>query len=186
MKDKKLKCEICGNRFSSEEYLEDHFELEHPDNEHKEFKDVEGNFKYGFRYYLNRSAIIGFVIGFLMATAGISGAFFLQDLMKEEVEVTVITCDECSYERFKTATDRMFEANYNEVDYESSKGEDLIAKYDLNYIPGFIFEKNVEEKENFTQVRGALVEFEDAYVISDAGEETAQRFSEGFSLRTED
>lgn len=173
---------MCGKKFSSEEYLEDHFELEHPDIKQIDFEEVNGKLSYGLRKYLNRSAIIGFVIGFLVASAGILGVFFLQDVMKEEVDVTVVTCDECSFERFKTATDRMFEANYNEVDYESTKGEDLIAKYNLNYIPGFIFEKNVKEKDNFTQVRGALVEFEDAYVMSDAGEETAQRFSEGFSL----
>jgi hypothetical protein len=99
-----------------------------------------------------------------------------------EVSITVVTCENCSYNRFTTATDRIFDASYREVDYQSEKGQQIMQKYDIRYVPGFVFSKNVEDAANYTGVAHQLVAFEDAYVLSDTGDEVAQRFSSGFSL----
>lgn len=170
-------CSECGENFTSELYLKEHFKAEHPGKEFKPAKEKAlelPGFEKNFRN--------GVLTGFLAAAVLVLAFQGFQAYNYNPVEVTVVTCDNCSYERFKGATDRYFETEYREVNWNSSRGQELVEKYDINYVPGFVFERDVEEAENFTRVRNALVEFEDAYVMSDQRNEAAQRFSKGFDL----
>ena len=181
--EEKLECPECGKLFGEEETLEEHFELEHDSEPVIEEKGIEIEFP-DFRKYWNRSLSLGFLVGILMTAAAFSG-FLYWDSMdhRQKVPITVVTCDNCTYQQFRTATDRMFRAEYNEVDYDSEEGQRLIQKYNLKHIPGFIFDgPKLEKAENFTRVRNSVVSFEDAYVIPDEGAETAQRLSKGFEL----
>ena len=188
MADKELKCSKCGNHFSSEELLREHFKVKHSDSEFVEPEDGSkiADVTSSLNEHVNYSTLAGFLLGVVITSTSIGGAMFLQDMMKEQTDITVVTCSNCSYERFKTVTDRMFDTNYKEVDYESTRGKKLIEKYNLKHIPGFIYEKSIEDRENFTQVRNSLVKFEDAYVMSDEGEEISQRFSEGIRINNQE
>lgn len=181
-----FECSECGDHFSSEELLKEHFRLEHPDAvyngpavEQFSWKQV----KDAVRPYLNVSFGTGFIIGVLLTSAifGLN-AFLASSGGDVPVTVTVLTCDNCSYDRFQTRTDKMFNAKYREVDYQSEEGQRLIEKYNIRYIPGFIYNKKVEEAENFTRAKSSLVGFEDAYVLSDGEGEAARFLSKGITI----
>ncbi|MBC5792581.1 MAG: hypothetical protein H8Z69_00935 [Nanohaloarchaea archaeon] len=133
--------------------------------------------------YVNRSFGLGLAFGVILSSMILVAGPTVLEESKISVPVTVVTCDNCSYGKFQNATDRMFNADYNEVNYESEKGQELTQKYELNYVPAFIFDRKVENAEAFNRVKPTLVEFEDAYVIPDAGVKVAQRLSEGISLK---
>ncbi|MFB6245683.1 MAG: hypothetical protein ABEJ03_05055 [Candidatus Nanohaloarchaea archaeon] len=172
-------CGECGKKFGSMETLREHHEVEHPGKE----LEVEEE-TYGLSELVpERNFTTGIFFGVLLVVAAFGTAEAYSSLTSDPVEITVVTCGNCSYERFKVATDRLFDVRYTEVNYKSRKGQELIEKYEINYVPGFVFEKEVEERDNVSRVRNALVEFEDAYVMSDRRNRAAQRFSKGFSIR---
>lgn len=179
----KFECPECGKLFGTEETFEEHVDLEHGGEVSVEENQFDIQLP-DFGKYWNRSFGIGFLVGILLTVSAFSG-FLYWDSMdhRQKVPVTVVTCDNCTYQQFRTATDRMFRAEYNEVDYDTEEGQELIERYNLQYVPGFIFEgSKLEQAENFTRVRNSLVSFEENYVIPDEGAETAQRLSKGFTL----
>lgn len=180
----KVECPECGKLFGSEETLEEHVNLEHDGKSSLEDKQFEFKVPSLGRYW-NRSFGLGLLTGVLLTATAFSGYIYWNSLdHSQEVTVTVLTCDNCSYGKFRNATDRMFKTEYREVDFQSSEGQQLIQKYSLNHVPGFIFNgTQLERADNFTRVRNTLGEFEDAYVIPDDRVETAQRLSDGFELK---
>ncbi len=178
-------CPKCGKNFSTDELLQEHARIEHsgPVKPLEEGLQVPAQIA-SLRRFLNMSFFMGLVLGLLISGLALSGFMYWQSLdHRVEVPVTVVTCENCSYGRFINTTDRMFNARYEEVDYQSERGQELIQKYNLNYVPGFIFDDRVEKAEYFARAKPALVEFEDAYVIPDTGLMTAQRLSDGKELR---
>lgn len=195
------RCGECGKNFGSEDTLEKHLEMDHSSSSDIGQEKVDRDLK------PNREQVIGAMLGFLLAALFISGFNYVQeadfetehdfpdikgeigsyynDLAEPTVEITVVTCDNCSYSRFRDETDKLMKTEYREVDYRSKEGKKLIEKYDLSYAPGFIFEKEVEKAENFTRIESVLIEFEDAYVLPAEGVEAAQRMSEGMELEQE-
>ncbi len=183
-------CPECGKKFGTREILEEHSRLEHGSSSILDLVPEKGVDLEDFRSQVSRlrpdsfsSFGYGFLVGLLVALLAFGGFSYYQSLDPGvPVEVTVVTCDNCSYERFRTATDRLFNTRYTEVDYRSERGQELIERYNLKYVPGFIFEPEVEEAENFTRVKSVLVRFEDAYVLPDEGNKAAQRLSSGIVL----
>lgn len=178
MPEQNPECPECGKVFSSEEYLDKHIEVDHG-GEILEVPDESFEFKPDIEE-IDRKFLIGLATGLIVVLALIAGYSYMESM--DRVEITVVTCESCDYSSFRQTTDELFNTNYREVDYQSEEGQQLIEKYDLFYVPGFIFEKEVENRENFTRIRAVLVEFEDAYVLPDKGNEAAQRMSEGISL----
>lgn len=174
--EEEYQCSECGKVFSSEELLEKHSEMEHGHPAIYEVKEFELP-----EIHFNRSQLTGFLLGFLLAF-GLIGGYTVIDNMESTVGITVVTCDNCSYSKFRQTTDQLMKTEYREVDYQSEEGQKLIQKYNLNYVPGFIFDKKLENAENFTEIKSVVVEFDDAYVLPDKGVEAAQRQSEGMSL----
>ena len=192
------RCGECGKNFGSEDILEKHEEIEHDtyakEKRNKNINDLKPD----------REQVIGAFLGFLLAAFFISGVNYVQsaefdvgdtvpnigenlgsyydDITEPTVQITVVTCDNCSYSRFREETNSIMKADYREVDYRSEKGQKLVERYKLNHIPGFIFDSEVERAENFTEIESILVEFEDAYIIPDKGIEAAQRMSDGKEL----
>jgi len=81
----------------------------------------------------------------------------------------------------------MVKTEYNEIDYQSEKGRELIQKHNLKYIPGFLFNaKQLQKAENFSSIEPTLVKSDNAYVIPDEGIEVAQRLSDGKYLDRSD
>lgn len=169
------RCKICQKRFSSEELLERHHEIKH--QEELEIKELEP-FSISDLIYERKAFFAASIILGLFLLAGLT----VQSMGESPVRITVVTCEECDYNEFRETTDPMIPTSYSEVMYNSSEGEKLINRYDLNYVPGFIFSKNIENTENFTRMRSVLVEFDDAYVLPDRGVRAAQRTSEGMAL----
>lgn len=178
MSEKQFKCSECDKVFGEKETLEEHSRLEHGEKPVVEKTRIPVP---NLGKYLNISFGLGLLIGVLLSSAAFSGYLYWDSLdHRTQVPVTVVTCEECEWNRFQESTDRMFRTSYREVDYQSEEGQKLIEEHNLKYIPGFIFDKEkLEQTGNFTAVEPALVEFEDAYVIPDEGVETAQRLSEG-------
>lgn len=184
MTEGKPECPECGKIFGSEETLKEHAEREHGIKgvSMEQSESVLPDLK-NIRQYLNVSLGLGFLIGIVLTSAVFSGYLYWDSLdHRTEVPITVVTCDDCEYDRFVDSTDRMFRADYREVDYQSEEGQELIERYGLNYVPGFIFDSKVTEAEQYYKVEPTLVEVEDAYVIPDRGVEVAQRLSEGIEL----
>ncbi|MFT4867572.1 MAG: hypothetical protein ACI9LV_000173 [Candidatus Nanohaloarchaea archaeon] len=171
------RCSECGKIFGSGDTLLKHWDLEHggieQKNELAEFGIPETS--------LDRESAAGFAIGFLLTAALIGGFVYMQS-QEPAVDITVVTCENCSYGEFRNTTGELFKVNYHEVDYRSEEGQRLVEKYDLYYVPGFIFDREVENRENFTRIESVVVEFDDAYVLPDKGVTAAQRVSEGRSL----
>lgn len=129
------------------------------------------------------SFALGFLTAILFVSIAFTGVNYWNSLdHRKDVTVTVVTCDSCSYEKFRNATDRMFDAQYREVDYSSEKGRRLVEKYNLYYVPGFIFSSEIEKAEAFNRVKPTLVKMDGEYVIPDRDPKVAQRLSSGVSL----
>lgn len=179
------RCPECGKVFSNDELLQEHARLEHA---HAVEPSGDEGFRPGeyletLKKFLNRYFAAGLIVGILLSTAAFSGFIYWQSLdHRVKVPVTVVTCDNCSYGKFRNTTDRMFNTRYREVDYRSEEGQRLIEKYDINYVPAFIFDKKIEKADYFERASPALKEFEDAYVIPDTQLKTAQRLSDGKQL----
>lgn len=183
--DERFHCPECDSYFGSKETFEEHIELEHSGSIEpgEAFSIDTGDLKERLASHLNRSFAIGLVLGLVIASAGFGGYIYWNSLdHRTTVPVTVVTCDNCSYDRFKTATDRIFKTEYKEVDYRSERGQELIQKYNIKYVPAFIFDSKIEEAENFYRVKSILVEFDDAYVLPDRSPRAAQRLSNGTEL----
>jgi len=140
--------------------------------------------------FLNKSFAVGLASGIVLSSIIFSGMLYWDSIdHREPVEITVVSCENCSYDKFSSATDRMFEQRfkeykpvYREVDYRSEKGSNLVKRYDLNYVPGFIYESKISEAENFSIIENTLVEVNGSYVLPDKGIEVAQRLSDGKDL----
>ncbi len=187
MAEERYQCPLCEKYFGSEETFSEHARIEHDTEavdmeEDDPLLDVNGLMA-KIRYNFNRSFLLGLVLGLVVSGAAFSGYTYWESLdHRVEVPVTVVTCDDCSYGEFQNATDRLFNAEYRQVDYQSSEGQELVEKYDLQYIPAFIFDPQVKEAEDFYKVEPVMIEYEDAYVILDRGNLVAQRLSEGIEL----
>ncbi len=189
MAEEKFECPQCGNILGSEDLLKEHVKLEHGSSSHqentREKSQVFDKLSHlrNFRPESRKSFTAGLVVGMLVTGIAFSGFLYWSSLdHRVTVPVTVVTCDNCSYDEFQDATDRMFKARYQEVDYQSEEGQQLIEKYDISYVPAFIFDKKIERAEYFEKVESALVKFEDAYLIPHKRARTAQRLSEGRAL----
>jgi hypothetical protein len=185
--DEDYECPECGKHFGSAETFQAHVDHEHSGELGMQTGSPvdfdTGRLRQRVRENLNRSFAMGLVIGLLIASAGFSGYIYWDSLdHRTTVPVTVVTCDNCSYDKFKTATDRIFKTNYEEVDYQSERGQELVNEYNAKYVPLFIFDKKVDEAENFYRVESILVEFDNAYVLPDRSPRAAQRLSNGTSL----
>ncbi|MFB6190354.1 MAG: hypothetical protein ABEJ91_02170 [Candidatus Nanohaloarchaea archaeon] len=185
--DEDYECPECGKHFGSAKTFQTHVDHEHSGELEMDAgspMDLDTRrIRQRVQENLNRSFALGLIIGLLIASTGFSGYIYWNSLdHRTTVPVTVVTCDNCTWDRFKTATDRIFKTNYKEVDYQSERGQELIRKYNAKYIPMFIFDKKVEKAENFYRVESILVEFEDAYVLPDRSPRAAQRLSNGTSL----
>jgi len=143
-------------------------------------KTIQGQFS-RFGKYANISFGLGLLIGVFLTSTAFSGYMYWDSLdHRTSVPVSVVTCDSCEYDRFREATDKMLKTEYREVDYQSERGQALVEKYGLKYIPGFIFDREqLEKAENFSSMQSTLATAEDAYVIPDEGMEVAQRLSKG-------
>ena len=182
MEEENLECAECGEHLGNEELLREHYHLEHKGKRPRSVKPSHPEYRKFFSKHFNSSTAVGFLLGIMLTSSAIAGGIYVQDYLEEEITVTVVTCENCTYERFKSRTDRMMVTDYKEVDYQSKKGEELIQRYNLTYVPGFIIEKDVEEHENFTQIRNSVIKYDSSYVIRDKRSKVAQRFSEGFKL----
>ncbi len=180
MSEEKFECPECSQVFSTEETLKEHSQMEHG----KETAAGKRLPSFSVKTHLKKSFGTGMLLGILLSSAVFSGYLYWDSMdHRTEVPVTVVTCEECEWSEFRESTDRIFKASYREVDYQSEEGQELIEKYNLKYVPGFIFDREkIEQAENFTKVEPTLVKSEDAYVIPDEGIETAQRLSEGKPL----
>jgi glutaredoxin len=186
MPENRFKCPDCGKVFGEKVTLKEHVEMEHSNGSVTAAKKSIIENISGFEKYFNVSFGLGLILGIILTSAAFSGYMYWDSLdQRTTVPVTVVNCDTCDYNRFKDATDRMFKTSYREVDYRSEEGQELIQKYNLKYVPGFIFDREqLEKAENFTAVKPTLVESEDAYVIPDEGEKVAQRLSSGMYLNS--
>lgn len=177
----RVSCPKCGEVHSSWDSLEEHYTVEHDG-------ELEANTKDKKVFSSLKSFLTGHDLKFL---AGVFVGSFITAMIfvapahldqQEPVKVTVVSCEGCDYERFVNVTDRQFDVQYVELDYQSDRGMRKIEKYNRSYVPAFIFDRSVEDRENFTSIRNSVVEYEDAYVLSDRGVEVAQRFSTGKAL----
>lgn len=184
VEDKLYECGECGKKYGSKETLQEHSRLVHG---HPTVLTGSSGFDLSglkkFSSYINLSFGLGLVFGMMIMLGGVLAYSTFYTPPAHQIDVTVVTCDNCSYGKFRNATDELFNADYKEVDYKSKKGQSLIDKYNIKYVPAFIFDKkSLEEADNFTLVRPGLAEFKDAYVIPDEGVKKAQMLSHGFQL----
>lgn len=172
-----LQCEDCGKVFTTKRTLQKHTKLEHGHEPEFSRKDVV------LSDVLSREKILkGAVVGFLLAAVLIAGFVAFQELdsgSEDTVEITVVTCENCSYQQFRNTTGSIFEVTYREVPYDSVESQELIRKYDIGYVPAFIFDKEIQNRKNFTRINSTLKEFDDAYVLPDDRMPAAQRVSSG-------
>lgn len=182
----RYQCPECDKIFGSRQTLVEHSDIEH--GRPVEFKSSEslnlGELIKNLNFSLNRNFLAGFLLGVFLVSAAFSGYLYWDSMdHRQEVTITVVDCESCNYSKFRKATDRMFNANYREVDYRSEEGQKLIQKHNLKYIPGFVFDKKqLQKAENFSKIESTLVDSGDAYVIPDEGVKVAQRLSDGKSL----
>jgi hypothetical protein len=176
--NEEYRCEECGKVFGSVDTLEKHSSTVH---------GSAANYSRVREFELpsfNRDFALGALTGILITALLVGGYSAVNNVDEAQtVGVTVVTCDNCSYQEFRETTGGLFDVSYTEVDYESQRGEELVEKYRLEYVPGFIFGEEIEEASNFTRVESTLVGFEHAYVLPAGEIEAAQRVSEGFDLK---
>lgn len=178
----KLRCEECGKIFTNRRTLQKHAKLDHDHEVEFSRTDVELS-----DLFSGKKLLKGAAIGFLLTAVLIAGFVALQELdsdSEEAVEITVLTCENCSYQQFQNTTGAIFDVKYRELPYNSTEGEELIQRYDIGYIPAFIFDTEVEDRANFTRINSTLKNFDHAYVLPDGRMPAAQRVSSGgFELR---
>jgi protein-disulfide isomerase len=74
---------------------------------------------------------------------------------------------ECSLDNFYNQIRSFISplVKFNPIDYNSRQGQSLINEYNLNLLPVFIFDTNIEKTENFENSRRNLEKVKDRYVL---------------------
>lgn len=74
---------------------------------------------------------------------------------------------ECSLDNFYNQIRSFISplVKFNPIDYSSRQGQNLITEYNLNLLPVFIFDTNIEKTENFENSRRNLEKVKDRYVL---------------------
>ncbi|MBW3003895.1 hypothetical protein KY337_04990 [Candidatus Woesearchaeota archaeon] len=77
------------------------------------------------------------------------------------------TCEECDPTRIVQTTEQLFPGiKIVEVDFNTKEGKALYEKYELKYLPAYLFTDNVAEHESYAQVQAALINVDDVYMIN--------------------
>ncbi|MFB6147601.1 MAG: hypothetical protein ABEJ66_01840, partial [Candidatus Nanohaloarchaea archaeon] len=94
----------CGKHFGSGETFQEHIDIEHGGSVEREESSIDlDKVKEGVGSHLNRSFALGLVVGILVAGAGFGGYTYWNSIdHRTDVPVTVVTCDNCSCDRFET------------------------------------------------------------------------------------
>lgn len=167
-------CSKCQKFFSTKDLLAEHLKREHSDYETPRNQRFLPTSK-----FFDRDILKGFIVGALLTCILIAGYSGLQGF-SSTVEITVIGCDNCSYGEFRNSTDSILESPvYREIDYRSKEASDLINRFDVDYVPAFVFSEEVERSENFTRISAVMNKVGDSYVLHRS---PAERYSEGFRL----
>ncbi|MFH0875508.1 MAG: GILT family protein [archaeon] len=74
------------------------------------------------------------------------------DPVKVEVKYLVDNrCTDCNPERVNTVTKNLFKgAEFTEVKWDSKEGQELMKKYEIQYLPAFVFDSNVVKTTAWT------------------------------------
>lgn len=136
-------------------------------------------------FLVDEKVVKGFLGALLVTLIVSSGLFVIDSIEKDSYRVTVVTCETCEYPEFRDKMAPLFDLEYYEIDVNSSKGKNMVERYDLIYVPGFIFEKDIRNADNFSRIGSYLNEFQDSYAVPDTEVPTAQRLSEGRHLEME-
>ncbi|MFB6291994.1 MAG: C2H2-type zinc finger protein [Candidatus Nanohaloarchaea archaeon] len=181
--EERFECPECGDVFGSEEMLREHAKMSHGSASVADLPpsgnatSILKKLKPGSWSSFGK----GFAAGFILAGL-VLGGLLAWGTYTSQVPVTVVTCDNCSYDQFRETTSKMYNARYNEVDYRSERGQELIEKYGISYVPAFIIDKSVNETLAFKRVKSIAVEYPDAYVVPDTESKVAQQLSSGKRL----
>lgn len=173
-----IECSECGRLFGSKKIFKKHSEFEH-DGEAEIVRDKD--LELPKPSFLGKRFFAGFLVGVLLTGSIAAAGFYFMDevVQPEPVEVTVLTCENCDHSDFINANDRLMESEYRTVDYQSEEGQQLLDKYGIRYVPGFIFSKNVERQPVFPRINASLIEREDGYILSDVEDNNvAQRMTQ--------
>jgi predicted DsbA family dithiol-disulfide isomerase len=79
-------------------------------------------------------------------------------------------CDSCNYDEIV----KMLKANLvqtlkiNEVEFDSSKGEQLINSFEIKSIPAFVFDSKITETENYEKAAQVFIEKDGQYFLDSA------------------
>lgn len=170
----KPKCSKCQKFFSSEDLLIEHMRTEHNDSGPSRSQSALPAYN-----DFDWDMVKGFTVGALLTCILVAGSLGLQGL-SSTVEITVISCDNCSYNEFNQSTENIVEDPvYREVDYRSNEASDLIDRFEIDYVPAFIFSEEIESSENFTRIESVINRVGESYVLHRSA---AERYSEGFNL----
>lgn len=74
---------------------------------------------------------------------------------------------ECDLETYKNQINNFITPliDFQPVDFESSEGKKLIDEYNLNLLPAFIFDANIEKTQNFETSKRNLEKINDSYIL---------------------
>ncbi|MEA3429711.1 MAG: hypothetical protein U9R08_00400 [Nanoarchaeota archaeon] len=76
-------------------------------------------------------------------------------------------CTECDTQNVKQVTEQLFpEVKIIEVEYDSDEGREIYDKYQLQYLPAYLFSADVEQHASYQQVGPALISVEDKFLIN--------------------
>ncbi|MCD6557416.1 MAG: hypothetical protein J7K31_00070 [Candidatus Aenigmarchaeota archaeon] len=107
---------------------------------------------------------VALVIGFFLGQQYSAGI-----ITSSHLEMTVITsksCDTCDTTRTIEITKRLFNGiKVKELEYETPQGKKLVEDLDIKLLPAYVFNKAVEEEDNFTNIRNALKKKGNYYYI---------------------
>jgi len=92
---------------------------------------------------------------------------FKQDIETNLLVINDKNCKSCDSATTKTIVKAIFpNIEINEIDYSTEEAKNLIDQLDIDALPAYIFDPNINEAINFNNFKSALSKREDNYVMT--------------------
>ncbi|MFC1638562.1 DsbA family protein [Patescibacteria group bacterium] len=93
---------------------------------------------------------------------------YSEPIVKLEV-VNDENCEECNVDETLVLLKKLIPTVLTEkIDYDSKIGENVVSEMKLKSVPAFVFSKDIEETEFFSQAQPIFMEYGDKYVLNTA------------------
>lgn len=110
---------------------------------------------------------IGYLLGHYVVIPSPTGAAVVDNIVVKLTVVNDKNCKLCDSSNVVAAIKKLFpDLEVNEIDYTSKEGSNIIKELNINLLPAYIFDKNVEKTSQFSTIAETLIPGKEGYLIN--------------------